>query len=79
VKPRRVQWVGQMKNKYRILVGRRTRLGKRSYGILRSKWEDNINMDHEDTYCKDENWMEIAQDHFQHASLFYMRCWVFMF
>jgi hypothetical protein len=49
IKPRRIRWVGHVarmgakKNGFKILVGNPE--GKRSLGIPRCRWEDNVKMD----------------------------------
>jgi hypothetical protein len=36
--------------------------GRRPLGILRSKWEDNINIDLQEVGCGGMDWIELAQD-----------------
>jgi hypothetical protein len=65
IKSRRKRWpmhkahTGDMRNKYRILVGKPK--GKRPLGTPRCKCEDNIRMDLGKTGWKYE-WMCLAQD-----------------
>jgi hypothetical protein len=41
--------------------------GKRPFGTLRRRWEDNINMDLQEVGCRGMEWIELAQDN--------NRCW----
>jgi len=45
---------------HRVLVGKPE--GKRSLGIPRRRWEDNINMDLQEVEGGRGDWMELAQD-----------------
>ena len=36
--------------------------GKRPFGILRCRWEDNIEMDLQKVGCGGMDWIELAQD-----------------
>jgi hypothetical protein len=36
--------------------------GKRSLGIPRHRWEDNIKMNHQGMGCGDMDWINLAQD-----------------
>jgi hypothetical protein len=64
MKSRRMRWaghvarMGEKRDAYRILVGRRE--GKRPLGRPRRRWEDNIKMDLEAGWGTD--WIEVAHD-----------------
>ena len=45
---------------HRVLVGRPE--GKRSLGRPRSRWEDNIKLDHQEVGGGCGDWMELSQD-----------------
>ena len=45
---------------YRVLVGKP--VGKRPLGIPRRRWEDNIEMDHQELGCGSMDWIKLAQD-----------------
>jgi hypothetical protein len=45
---------------YRVLVGKPD--GKRPFGRLRLRWEDNIKMDPQEVGCGGMDWIELAQD-----------------
>ena len=45
---------------HRVLVGKLE--GKRTLGRPRRRWEDNINMDHQEVGAGRGDWMEMAQD-----------------
>jgi len=45
---------------YRVLVGKPE--GKRTFGRLRLRWEDNIKRDLQEVGCGDMDWIELAQD-----------------
>ena len=38
------------------------RRGKRTLGILRPRWEDNIKMDFQEVACEGMEWIDMAQD-----------------
>jgi hypothetical protein len=66
IKSRRMRWaghlarVGEMRNPYRILVGKTE--GTRQRGRLRCRWEDNIRIDLKGTGWEDVDWIRLAQD-----------------
>jgi hypothetical protein len=66
IKLRRMRWVrhvarmGERKGVYIVLVGKPER--KRSLGIPRCRWEDNINMDIHEVRCGGMDCIELAQD-----------------
>jgi hypothetical protein len=43
--------------------------GKRSFGRLRSRWEDNIGMDLREIKLRNVNWLYLAQDRDQWRAL----------
>ena len=45
---------------YRVLVGKPK--GKRQLGRPRRRWEDNIEMDHQEVGCGVVDWIGLAQD-----------------
>ena len=45
---------------HRVLVGKPE--GKRPFGRLRHRWEDNIKMDIQEVGCGSMDWIELAQD-----------------
>jgi hypothetical protein len=51
---------GEKRNAYRLLV--RKLEGKRSLGIQRRKWVDNIRMDLGEVGWSDVDWIGLAQD-----------------
>jgi hypothetical protein len=51
------------KNTYRALVGKPE--GKRSLGIPRRKWVDNIKMDHTEIEWGGIDWIDLVQDRAQ--------------
>jgi hypothetical protein len=65
IKPRTVRWVGhaarmgEMRNAHRVFVGKAE--GKRSFGIPRFRWEDNIKMDLKEVGCEDVDWINLVQ------------------
>jgi hypothetical protein len=75
IKSRRMIWVGhvarmgEMRNAYRILVGKPE--GKRPLGRPRRKWENNtcIKMDIRETGWSGMDWIDLAQDRDQWRAL----------
>jgi hypothetical protein len=63
---RRMRWEGHVarmserSSVYRVLVGKRE--GKIRLGILRRRWEDNIEMDLQEIGCGGMDWIELSQD-----------------
>jgi hypothetical protein len=66
IKSRRLRWaghvarMGERRNAYRLLVGKPE--GKRSLGIPRRKWVDNIRMDLGEVGWGDVDWIGLAKD-----------------
>jgi hypothetical protein len=66
IKPRRVRWaghvarMGEKRSVYSLLVGKPER--KRLLGRPRSKWVDNITMDHREAGLGDVDWTGLAQE-----------------
>ena len=52
--------MGQGRGVHRVLVGKPE--GKRSLGMPRHRWENNIKMDLQEVGGGCEDWMELAQD-----------------
>jgi hypothetical protein len=52
--------MGEMRGLYRVLVGKPE--GKRPFGSLRHRWEDNITMDLQEMGYGDMDWIYQAQD-----------------
>jgi hypothetical protein len=52
--------MGEMRNAYRILVGKPK--GKRPLGRPRHRWVDNIEMDLRETGWDVVDWIDMAQD-----------------
>jgi len=52
--------MGERRGVYGVLVGKPER--KRSLGIPRRRWEDNIRMDLQEVGCGGMDWIELAQD-----------------
>jgi len=52
--------MGERRGVYRVLVVKSE--GKRTLGIPRSRWEDNIKMDLQEVGCGGMDWIELAQD-----------------
>jgi hypothetical protein len=52
--------MGEKKNKYRLLVGKRE--GKRALGRARHRWVDNIRMDLLELGWGNVDWIGLAQD-----------------
>jgi hypothetical protein len=69
IKSRRMRWAGHVarmgegRGVYRVLVERPE--GKRSLGIPRHRWEDNIKMDLREGGIDGTNWSRLAQDRVQ--------------
>ena len=62
---RRKSWEGHVarmgeRRIYSVLV--RTPEGKRSLGIPRRRWENNIKMDLQEVRCGEIDWIDLAQD-----------------
>ena len=51
---------GTRRGAYRVLVGKPE--GKKSFGIPRRGWEDNIKMDLQEVGCGGMDWIDVAQD-----------------
>jgi hypothetical protein len=52
--------IGEERDAYRILVGRRE--GRRPLGKPRRRWEDDIKTDLREVGWRGMNWIELAQD-----------------
>jgi hypothetical protein len=52
--------MGERRAAYRVLVGKRE--GKRQFGRLRRKWEDNIKISLQELGCGGMDWIDLAQD-----------------
>jgi hypothetical protein len=52
--------MGEGREMYRGLLGKPE--GKRTLGIPRRRWEDNIKVDLQDVECGGMDWIELAQD-----------------
>jgi hypothetical protein len=52
--------MGEMRNKYNILVGKPEE--KRPLGRSKHRWEDNITMNLRETGWEDADWIHLAQD-----------------
>jgi hypothetical protein len=59
--------MGEKKNTYRILVGKRE--GKRPLGRPRCRWVDNIKMDLREIGWAGMGWIDLAQDRDQWRTL----------
>jgi hypothetical protein len=59
--------MGEIKNEYNILVGKPD--GKRSLGIPRHRWEDNIRMDLREIGWEGVDRMHLAEDRDQWRAL----------
>ena len=55
-----VEYIGEQRGVYRVLVGKPE--GKRLLGRLRQRLEDNIMMDPQEVGCGGMEWIELAQD-----------------
>ena len=66
IKYRRLRWAGHVarmeegRSAFKIFTGKPT--GKRSLGMPRCRWEDNIRMDLEEIGINAGNWVDSAQD-----------------
>jgi hypothetical protein len=66
VKSKRMRWAGHVarmgkeRGVHRVLVGKLE--GKRTLGISRSRWEDNIKMDLQEVGGGRGDWLELVQD-----------------
>jgi hypothetical protein len=52
--------IGEGRGVYRVLVGKPE--GKRPFGRLKHRWENNIKMDLQEVECGGMDWIELAQD-----------------
>jgi hypothetical protein len=59
--------MGESRNACRILVGKQE--GKRTLGIPRRRWVDNIKMDHREIGWDGMNWIDLTQDRDQWRAL----------
>jgi hypothetical protein len=59
--------MGETRNAYRILVGKRE--GKKPLGRQRRKWVDNIKMDVREREGDGVDWIDMAQDRDQWRAL----------
>ena len=63
---RRMRWagyvarMGERKVVFRILEGKSE--GKRIFGRIRRRWEDNIRIDLQEVGCEVMDWIELAQE-----------------
>jgi hypothetical protein len=55
-----VALIGEMRNAYKILVGKPE--GKRPLGRPTRRWDDSLRIDHRGTGWEDVDWMHLAQD-----------------
>jgi hypothetical protein len=55
-----VAYMAERSGVYRGLVGKPE--GKRPFGRLRLRWEDNIKLDLQDVGCEGMDWIDMAQD-----------------
>ena len=55
-----VERMGERRGLYRFLVGKPE--GKRQFGRLKRRWEENIKMDFQEAICGGMDWIELAQD-----------------
>ena len=66
IKTRRLRWAGHVarmkegSSAFKILTG--IAAGKRSLGMLRHRWEDNIRLDLTEIVINTRNWVDSAQD-----------------
>jgi hypothetical protein len=73
MKSRRMRWVGHVacmgakRNAYRVLVGKPER--KRSPGISRRRWENNIKMEHKEMGWSGMGWISLLRDRRQWRAL----------
>jgi hypothetical protein len=73
IKSRRMRWaghvtrMGQLRNAYRILVGKLE--GKRPLGRLRRRWVDNIKMDLGEIGWDGMDWIDLVQERDQWRAL----------
>jgi hypothetical protein len=58
---------GERRDVYRVLLGKPE--GKRSLGIPRRRWEDNIKMDLQEVGWGSMDWIDVAQDRGRSRSL----------
>jgi len=52
--------MGEKRGLYRVLLGRPE--GKRPFGRIRRRWEDNIKKNHQVVGCGGMDWIVLAQD-----------------
>jgi hypothetical protein len=52
--------IGERRGVYTVVVGKPE--GKRPLGKRRYRWEDNIQMEHQEVGCGDLDWIELAED-----------------
>jgi len=55
-----VALLGERRGVYRVLVGKLE--GRRQFGRLWNRWEDNIKMDLQEVGCGSMDWIDLAQD-----------------
>ena len=66
IKSRRIRWAGHVarmgegRDVYRVLVWKPE--GKKPLGRPMRRWEDSINMDHQEVGCGGMDWIELVQD-----------------
>jgi hypothetical protein len=60
--------MGEMRNTYKILVGKPER--KRPLGILVRRWEDNIKINLREIGLEDVTWIHVVQDKEQWRAFF---------
>jgi len=66
IKSRRMRWdgscstYGERRGLYRVFVGKPE--GKKTFGRLSHRWEDNIKMFLQKVVCDGMDWLELAQD-----------------
>jgi hypothetical protein len=58
-----VAHMGEMKITYKRLVQKPE--GKRTDGVLRLRWQNNIKMDLKEMDCEDVDWIKLAQESVQ--------------
>ena len=65
--------VGERRSVYRVLVVKRE--GKRPLGRPRRRWEDNIQMDHQEVECGVMGWVEMTQGSERRRALVNVGLW----
>ncbi|PNF36118.1 hypothetical protein B7P43_G10966, partial [Cryptotermes secundus] len=76
IKSRRMRWMGETRNAYRILVGKPE--GKRPLGRPRRAWADNIKMELREIGWDGMDWINLVQDRDQWRALVNtgsIKCW----